>query len=98
MENKCNKCGAKLEFQDHTPIGGEKDYWICPNCGEEKVMFGKREECSNGGNLGERYAKKNHHTCKQIESINRRKHNGNMKTAKSKDIKDFGKFKEKVKI
>lgn len=36
----CPKCGSTLRFENHSLIGGDKDYWLCPFCGQEKVMFG----------------------------------------------------------
>ena len=33
-------CKCKLIIEDHSSVGGDKEYWLCPKCGEEKVMFG----------------------------------------------------------
>jgi hypothetical protein len=33
-------CGATLRFEDHSPIGGSKNYWVCDSCGQEEIMFG----------------------------------------------------------
>lgn len=41
MAKLCHKCNCELIFEDHSLIGGDKEYWVCENCGEEKVMFGK---------------------------------------------------------
>jgi len=36
-----HKCKGILVFEDHSLIGGDSNYWICPECGQEKVMFGR---------------------------------------------------------
>ena len=36
---KCPKCNSVVEIQDHSIVGGKSNYWICPKCGEEEVMF-----------------------------------------------------------
>ena len=37
--SKCPKCGMSLSFEDHSSVGGSKDYWSCGHCGEEQDMF-----------------------------------------------------------
>lgn len=36
----CPYCGGPLTVDDHSPIGGPKEYWSCDECGQEQVMFG----------------------------------------------------------
>lgn len=33
---KCHKCNTELIIED---FNNDPEYWSCPNCGEEKVMF-----------------------------------------------------------
>jgi len=38
----CPKCKQDtIIFEDHSSIGGPKEYWSCTNCSEEMEMFGK---------------------------------------------------------
>ena len=39
----CPKCGKRVVFEDHSLIGGDKEYWVCPNCNQEKIMFKIKE-------------------------------------------------------
>ena len=36
----CPRCEHELNIEDHSIVGGPKEYWVCPNCGEEMMMFG----------------------------------------------------------
>lgn len=36
---KCPNCQGKVEFEDHTIVGGPKEYWSCTKCGEEMEMY-----------------------------------------------------------
>lgn len=45
MRVVCPKCKEhNIHIEDHTLLGGSKDYWACDDCGEEQVMFGTKQQ------------------------------------------------------
>lgn len=36
----CPYCGEPLSVEDHSSIGGPKQYWSCDTCGQEEYMVG----------------------------------------------------------
>lgn len=42
--NKCPKCGGNVLYEDQSVIGGDSNYWICPYCDEEQIMFITRKK------------------------------------------------------
>ena len=36
---KCPRCKEDVTMEDHSSVGGPKEYWVCHNCGQEEIMF-----------------------------------------------------------